>query len=394
MLKLLPWLVAVMIFLLARDYATGDTNPAASDLSIYNVLFEAKETSELYGTRFMILLLFLTKSLWPYNLSYDYSFNQVPLVGIIEPLPLLSALLYGTMLFTTLRGLPRRSPLAFGLAFYLMSSVVTSNFFFNIGAVFAERFLFLPAAGIIIAVTSLVISLKDQNPSFTFLSGQRAIYGVLFLLGIFVVLSMRRVPVWADNQTLHLSGLTSAPNSARVHFDVGSDYLELSSQSADDYQRSELLDESKREFLKSLEILPTYTDPLYNLGVVAIRQGDTLQAIHRYKMALATLPNHRLSLVNVAFLHLMRAEYDSSLSYLNNLMRYHPHDNDGYLNLSHLYYLRRDISRARFYAEEGIRHHPEVAFHYRNMAAALAAAGDTLGASSYFDQYIYRGGPR
>lgn len=119
----------------------------------------------------MILLLFLTKSLWPYNLSYDYSSHQVPLVGMMEPLPLLSALLYMAMLYTTLRGLPRRSPLAFGLAFYLMSSVVTSNFFFNIGAVFAERFLFLPAAGIIIAVTSLVISLKDQNPSFTFLSG-------------------------------------------------------------------------------------------------------------------------------------------------------------------------------------------------------------------------------
>jgi outer membrane protein assembly factor BamD (BamD/ComL family) len=83
-----------------------------------------------------------------------------------------------------------------------------------------------------------------------------------------------------------------------------------------------------------VEILPEYTEALYNLSVLSIQRGDTTGAISGYKKTLATDSAHRPSLINTAYLYLMRSETDSSLVYLNKLMRMYPNDNDGFLNLS------------------------------------------------------------
>lgn len=391
MRAVLPWLIAAMAFLIIRHAVLGDIGSTSGGLSIYNSLNAAGDYSVLYGTRMMILLLFLKQSIFPGTLSYDYSFNQIPLVGIGSVASVISIALHLLCIVLIIRGIRKKNPVTFGLAFFFASSIVTNNFFFSIGSTFAERFLFLPVAGMLVVIYAILHHIIGKS-GVKIHSGKIEKYCLLVILLVFTSLSYSRVPDWTDNQTLHLSGLKTSPNSARVHFDVGSDYLALAeqAQSTEEYNLSNT--EAEKELLRSLEILPDYTDPLYNMGIISIRKGDTLQAMGWYKKAIQTAPYHHPSLVNTAYLHLIRGEFDSSLSYLNMLMKYHPNDNDALLNLSHLFYMKKDAVRSRQYAEKGMRLYPDVAFHYRNMAAACQLGGDSLSAKKYWDLYLYAGG--
>lgn len=389
--RVAPFLVVTAMYLLIRHLAVGISVSPSGERVLYNSLHAASNISELIGTKLSILLLFIKQGIFPSTLSYDYSFNQIPITTLLSAPALISLVLHLVMAFVIVRGLPKRDPVALGLLFYLLASVVTNNLFFSIGSTFAERFLYLPSAGLLIAMTA---GLKQLNESRNLSPKNRKLIPAfaLLILTAYSIHTAARIPVWADNSTLYASGLASAPHSARVHFDVGSDLLAKASASIDDGERIRFLEEAEAELSTSIRILPDYTEALYNLGVLGIQRGDTVVALNYYKRALESDSTHRPSLINTAFLHLVRAESDSSLTYLNHLMRIYPNDNDGLLNLSHLYYLAKDTLLARTYAEQGMRIYPEVAYHYRNMAAACALAGDTVGARKYMDQFLYRGG--
>jgi tetratricopeptide (TPR) repeat protein len=390
---LIPYLTAASVFLAARYLAVGAGSSASGDRILYNTLHAAGNASELWGTKLGILLQFLKQSIFPYTLSYDYSFNQLPVTGLLSTTALLSLVLHLLLGFIVVRGISRKDPVAFGIAFFFIASIVTNNLLYSIGTTFAERFLYLPVAGMLVAIAAAATQLKDR-----LFADRRNRYLLptlaLLVLFVFVTLASDRIPAWSDNSTLYQSGLETSPRSARVHFDVGSNLLTAAGGAIDPSERIQLLEQAERELKKSVEILPEYTEALYNLAVLSIQRGDTVSAIAGYKLTLETDTAHRPSLINTAYLHLMQSETDSSRIYLNKLMRIYPNDNDGLLNLSHLYYLEKDTLRAKYFATEGMRLYPEVAFHYRNMAAACLLAGDSAEASKYLDQFLYRGGGR
>ncbi len=390
---IVPFLTVAGVFLAARYLAVGTGSSASGDRILYNTLYAAQNASELWGTKLSILLQFLKQGIFPYMLSYDYSYNQLPVTDFLSFTALFSLGLHLLLGFLVVRGIPHKDPIALGLALFFIASIVTNNLLFSIGSTFAERFLYLPVAGLLLAVAAAISKLRDRlfaDRRYRYILPAIAVHMML----VFFTIASERVPVWADNSTLYRSGLMTSPRSARVHFDVGSDMLAVAGTAVDPNDRLDLLNQAERELRKSVEILPEYTEALYNLSVLSIQRGDTTGAISGYKKTLATDSAHRPSLINTAYLYLMRSETDSSLVYLNKLMRIYPNDNDGFLNLSYLYYLEKDTVRAQFFANEGMRLYPEVADHYRNMAAACLLAGDSVEARKYLDQFLYRGDGR
>ena len=106
-------------------------------------------------TAFAVVAEYTRLLVWPTRLSPDYSYNQIPLVTsaidgrFLIGLALVAACVCGIVV------LWRRNPLAaFGLAFLGLTFSIVSNFVITIGTICAERLMYLPSAGALIAAAA------------------------------------------------------------------------------------------------------------------------------------------------------------------------------------------------------------------------------------------------
>jgi tetratricopeptide (TPR) repeat protein len=160
--------------------------------------------------------------LWPARLSWDYGYNEVPLFGWNlgggEDWKAIAALL-GCAAAAALAVRFRRSskPVFFAMAFFFVTLSPTSNLLIRIGAIMAERFLYLPAVGFAIVVVWALDALWRRVPS-----GQPAyrhaarIVTAILLIGC-AARTYARNGDWADPQRFWLSAVAAAPDSAKTN---------------------------------------------------------------------------------------------------------------------------------------------------------------------------------
>jgi tetratricopeptide (TPR) repeat protein len=159
---------------------------------------------------------------WPARLSWDYGYNEVPLFGwnlaSAEDWKAIAALL-GCVAAALLALHFRRSsqPMFFAVAFFFVTLSPTSNLLIRIGAIMAERFLYLPAIGFAIVVVWALDALWRRVPSGkpTYRYAARTAVGIL-VIGC-AARTYARNGDWADPQRFWLSAVTAAPDSAKTN---------------------------------------------------------------------------------------------------------------------------------------------------------------------------------
>lgn len=390
-LRLLPFVVCAGIFLLIRSFiVTGNTDFSRSQ-AIYNGLNAADNFNELYGTRFSVLLMFLKQSFLPYPLSWDYSYNQIPIVGLTSISSILSIVLHLGLIYLLIRFAIKRDILAFGLAFFFATSIITNNFFMIIGATFAERFMFVPVTGMLIFLFAAIhYFYRNQKDQTKYLNTVK--YLSIVLLIAYSGISIARVPDWKSNFDLYQSGVKSAPNSARAHAALGSEYRVRAEQSQNMQEKIQYYDLAKKEYLQAADILPKYVEPYYNLGVIEYTLQDTLKAIDYYKKSLEAVPFYRNSLHNLGVIYLYMNQLDSAYVYLNKVLDNYPNDRDEFINMSYLFQVKKDYAKGLEYAQKGSQIDPKNPAHYRNLAACYYGMGDTLNANLNWKKFLDLGG--
>jgi hypothetical protein len=100
---------------------------------------------------------------WPWSLSADYSFAQIPVVGLPPRTTgdwgaLLAAVVLLAVVGLTLRLEHVAPALAFFLLFLLVALLPTANLLVVIGSIMADRFLYLPSIGFAAIVAALADS--------------------------------------------------------------------------------------------------------------------------------------------------------------------------------------------------------------------------------------------
>lgn len=145
---------------------------------------------------------------YPMGLSFDRSFDQIVLDGWTDVRAWLAmAAVAGILAAVVVRR--RKDPLLFWAAgFFGLTLLPASNLLFTIGSIMAERLLYLPSIGFVVAAAALVFRLRKP----------RAAYAVLgAAIALCAARTLARNPVWADDVTLAESGIASAPRSFRTH---------------------------------------------------------------------------------------------------------------------------------------------------------------------------------
>jgi len=225
-------------------------------------------SSQALMTPFAVVVEYARLLVWPVRLSPDYSYNQIPLVTsavdvrFIGGLAIVAGCVYGIV------ALWRRHPLAaFGLAFLAATFSVVSNVVITIGTICAERLMYLPSAGLLIAAAAAVERATEAKPD-----RRRAAYGAVAILCVLgAARTWTRNPDWKDERALWSSAITTAPDSARVQSEYGRVLMTLAESEAPAGRTTEAeqhYTEAQRHFERALAIYPSYAPPMDGLATI------------------------------------------------------------------------------------------------------------------------------
>ena len=260
------------------------------------------------GNAAAILLRGLGRIVFPLRLSADESAWQLPVYGLRSPV-FWAALAGVAVLAVSGLGLLRRRPeTGLGILFFLLAALPTSNFLFATGTIMAERLLYLPSAGIALAVASAFpLDAPDRTRR------RRAAAALAAIAVVFVARTVVRNTVWLDDRSLFTNLVVTSPDSAKAHYDLAYEDADKKryARAYREYRRATVifahyydawagrgrmagelgdLSEAVADSKKSVEIFPTYENGWFTAAFCAERRGDFAEAERDYREGVRLCP--------------------------------------------------------------------------------------------------------
>ena len=255
-------------------------------------------TGEALMTAFAVVVEYARLLAWPARLSPDYSYNQIPLVTtaldgrFVGGVALVAACVGGIAV------LWRRSPIAaFGLALLALTYSIVSNFGITIGTICAERLIYLPSAGAIVAAAVGADRLTRTGPAYRNVA--YVVLGALIVMG--AARTWTRNLDWKSELTLWSAAVEAAPASARVRTEHGRVLLTLAENEARAGRAADaerLYAEAQAYFETALKIYPSYSLPMDGLATIHALHQRYGEAVALYEKALRVWPGNYASLTN------------------------------------------------------------------------------------------------
>lgn len=253
---------------------------------------------EKFATIIYTLGKYLLLMVFPHPLTSDYYPRHIAIHHFGEPIVWLGLLLNAGLFLYAVAGLLKghRDPVRFGIFFYFASLFIVSNIPFPIGTNMAERFIFMPSAGLCLAAAGLICLAISKNPNQT--RTLLAIFTVFCLA--FAAKTLSRNPDFASNLKLYRADIRVSDNSARLQYGYAALLTEEAMKEKDAAKRSGLLDESISHINKALEIYPTYAEAFYVRGSAQFLKKNYDAAIVDFEMSLRFVPGRPEVVNNLA----------------------------------------------------------------------------------------------
>lgn len=260
-----------------------------------NALVAATSLATRVATAISMLLDYARLLVLPTDLSYDYSFNQVPLRGTLDPKVLAALAMCGALAWVAATGATRRSLVSFAIFYAAITFALTSNLFVLIGATMGERFLFAPSLGFALALAVLLDRLFTGDDAAAGPFGNFktpllwAVSAIVILYGARTIVRNRD---WKDDYTLYTRGIRTAPMSARVRYNAGTAHLNLRALvESDPVRRALHLRLALAELEEAVRIDPKMRDAQQNLALTRYKLGDFAGALDAARKAIALAPD-------------------------------------------------------------------------------------------------------
>lgn len=380
----LPYLGIAAVFLLIRSLVIESSDAPAAGNIINNVLYGTANWSEQAATTVAIMGQYLKLLLLPFPLSWDYSFNQIPVVGWGSLAALGALLLHLGLAGAAIWRFREKDILSFLVLFYFITISVVSNVVFINGATLAERFLFMPSVAFCVALPVVLIRLLKISPEkFSLKKDRYAVWGMGALLLAGGIYTISRNTVWKDNYTLFEAGVQAAPNSARTHASYAYESRVRGLSSPDPTTKQRLMQQAETEFLRSLEIYPEYEYALYNLGVLYYDLGQTDKAREQYQKTLAVTPDHENALLNLGVIAFQQKDYNNAKAYFEQVIAANAENSGALGNLGAIYHNENNYPQAIQFYERSLAINPRNTEVYNNIIRIYQAQGNSAKVQEY-----------
>jgi Flp pilus assembly protein TadD len=222
---------------------------------------------------------------WPVGLNPTHS--VAPPSGPVDANLLLGALL--ALLAVAVGLVGRRTPgVGIGLAWLVIAWLPVSNLVPIAGFVVAERYLYLPSAGLCLMLGGAAAWALDRGRPWH-ITWVAAVGVVVLTLG---GLAAAQAELWRDPRAFYEGLVQRNPASALAHNNLGEVYL-VSGEGA----------RAEEAFRTALRLHPANAAALSTLGLAAQRRGNSHEAKRLYREALAVQPSHAEAWNNLGTLH-------------------------------------------------------------------------------------------
>lgn len=311
-LQAVPLYAGLLVFLLIRIAVTSAQSAVAMSADPLNNTFLVWNGSTWIPCSLAERLATIAYSLgyqlrllvFPYPLTHDYyhlrlkSFTEIPFWGSV--VLILLAVIYGLQsVRQRWRNQDGHTDLTqfakFGVLFTLLTMSLTANIFFPVGAILAERFMYLPSVGFCLAmVVWSKMFIEKYRPSLF------APFFGLLILG-FSMLTILRNPAWESNEGLLKTDIAISTESPKLNNDYGTSLVEKGIKERATSARQKLFDEAYPHLEKAVEMHPTYYDAYLAKGACAYYLQKYEAAVASYRMAHKLYPQDAKSTLGLKY---------------------------------------------------------------------------------------------
>lgn len=349
------YFIPVAIFFAMRQLAVGDNGDTLGVID--NILYtEGISSGERFATPIGMISDYLKLLVFPHPLSYDYSAYQVPIMNWGNPKVIIGLVATLGLLGIAAKFLPSKHPVSWSIFLFGIMFILVSNIPFIIGVTMAERLMFSPSLAFCMILGFFLFQyLYKGNREILFWG----ILGVILLA--YSYKTYDRNKVWASNETLHISGMDTAPNSARALTFYGKRLYDKANASTDDNTKQQLGQEAISYYDRAIEQVPSFRDAYHNKALCYL---DLLNnpdaAIQQFDMALTQDSDYFLSICGKGLAYHKKGDNDSALQFLRQAYEIAPNNAAVKENLIVILLRVRDLYRASGDIETAISYDKQV----------------------------------
>ena len=292
--------------------------------------------------------------IYPVNLLADH---QIPPVRHFSHMIALQTGLIAIFVLTIgYLFLRQRKIWSYGIVWFLISLGPVMNII-KIVNISAERYLYVPLAGIAISIAILFSFLwKRYQIKFLIL--------IIILLSLYTCKTIARNSDWHDTLSLWQATLRVEPKSHRALSNLATYYFDH-----EQYRKA------INYYLKALEQRASSTDR-YNLANCYTQIGDFQQAEKEFHKSINLDPTHPETYNNLALLYVKMEQYDDAETTLRKAISYKTPDAGYFENMGLIYDAKGEYDKAIEQLNKSIDLNPRNSSSYNKLAIAYCKKGN------------------
>lgn len=308
---LLPAIAGSVFFLIVRVHALGSFMPEEGSVNILNNPFIHSTKAQEIATVLVTWGIYLRLLIFPHPLTHDYYPHQIAITDFSNPLVWIILVACIALVAYTIINLKKKSVIAYGATFFIITFSITSNLFFNVGTFMNERFVFVASLGftLVIGYWLYLLSISSikslQTVSMVTLAGIALLYGAK---------TFTRNFVWKDDFTLFLTDVKTSENSIKCNVSAGGSYLQM--WKADHKERNKNL--AYKHLNKALKLDNHALNAYLLLGELEFLNDNLEASFNAYYTASQIEPRNNLAQDNLRKIA-MRLE-DNQIKPINELL--------------------------------------------------------------------------
>jgi tetratricopeptide (TPR) repeat protein len=391
---MIPIVLFSLIFIFMRSkFASAGLNTEVPNI-LNNPLVGASVMQKMatitYTLGAYILLL-----LFPYYLSCDYDYNQIPIKSFTDVGVILSLAIIIFLAVLAIRQFKKRTIISYSIFFFAITFILVSNILFPIGTTMAERFVFIPSFGFCFVMAYFFAKTINKSSSFAknisspvnvILKNKTTLFLLSILLFLYSARCIARNADWKDNLSLFSADVITTPNSANLNKDLGSTLVDLVKESPNKKNQTDTFNIAKPYLKRAIEIYPLYFDAFPLLGVIYYIENNFDSAYYYQKQGLEFSPDNAELNFNFGKTLDKLKRYDEAIKVLDHAVALDPKNEGAYFNLALSYTNKGDIEKGLFYFLKVTDLNPKRAEAYYYEGQIYNAKKDTVKAKEFLDK--------
>ena len=346
-----------VLYMLIRFLVLGGIGPAAGGAIFSDASFLTR-----MATMVKVFATYLKLLVFPVGLRAFYDDTFPFSDSFLDARVLLSAAVLAATIGTALYLCRKRSKLAFPLLWIFLCLLPVSQII-PLGALMAERFLYLPSAGFSLFTAGLLQAFwLRRRKRFTL---SIALASFLFVvLMIWGVMTVKRNRVWKDSAIFWSTLIRDYPESAVGHYNMG-----VVRMMAEDREGA------IASFRRATELGPSFYMPYYNLGVLYEEEGNLTGAVAAFQKSRELAPSLSGTAFRLGKVYLKSGAYGNAVKTFRWFVSKHEENGMGWYYLGEALAGHGDVRAAEEAFRRAIRLDSGECRFYTGLARALEMGG-------------------